>query len=163
MPIKLFLKTQKKAILQDWLERTIATYPEESRPFLLNKHDRFANPVGANIAEGLECIFDGLLHDLSPDEIIKPLDNIIRIRAVQEFSPSAAISFIYLLKDVAKKALVNEIKDKLFLDGFLEYQAQIDSLALLAFDTYMKCREDLFEIRVGELKRRIPVFMRQFN
>jgi hypothetical protein len=163
MPIKLFLKTKKKAILQDWLERTIATYPEESHPFLLKKHDRFANPIGSNIAEGLEGIFDGLLHDMSPDEIVKPLDNIIRIRAVQEFSPSEALSFIYLLKDITRKALVDEIKDQQYLDAFLEFHAQIDSLALLAFNTYMKCREDIFQIRIGELKRRIPAFMRQIN
>ena len=163
MPLKESLKTKKKTLLNKWLERTIATYPEESRPFLLNKLDKFANPVGVNIAEGLEVILEGIIYDINPEEIMASLDKVIRIRAIQEFSPSEAISFVYLLKDAANEVLANEIKELVHTDAFIQFQAQLDSLALLAFDVYMKCREDLFEIRVNELKRRIPVFMRQLN
>lgn len=163
MHIRESLKTKKKALLNNWLERTIETYPEESRPFLLNRQNRFTNPLGANIAEGLEEILEGIIYDMDPEEVMPSLDKIIRIRAVQEFSPSEAISFMYLLKDAVKEILANEMKERLYTDALLQFQAKVDSLTLLAFDVYMKCREDLFEIRVNELKRRIPVFMRQFN
>jgi hypothetical protein len=33
-------------------------------------------------------------------------------------------------------------------------ETRIDRLALLAFDCYMKCREKIYEIRLGELRRR---------
>jgi hypothetical protein len=43
-------------------------------------------------------------------------------------------------------------------------EARIDQLALMAFDHYMKCREQIAEVRASEVQRRIrlrPVLRHQ--
>jgi hypothetical protein len=67
-----FLVSNKTAILERWFELTVATYPADSRKFLNSKGNRFANPVGASISEGLEGVYDLLVKPgaLSPTSLL---------------------------------------------------------------------------------------------
>jgi len=71
---------------------------------------------------------------------------------VQDFSPSQAIGFIFLLKKAIREVLESGIRGKPVLEEWMEFQSRIDQLALLAFDVYMECREKICEIRVNEAK-----------
>ena len=80
------------------------------------------------------------------------LDSIIRVRAIQDFTPSKAVSFTTILKKIIREELSSDIsKDQLFKE-LLELESRIDRLTGLAFDIYMECREKLFEIRTREVK-----------
>jgi hypothetical protein len=147
------LKTEKTTLLRKWFGYVLETYPEDASRFLKSEKNPFANPVGAAIGEGLEGIFDELLGDAPSAALVPFLDKLIRIRSVQEFSPSAAISFVFRLKPVVREVLKKEILKQQLHEELVAFESRIDRLALLAFDTYVQCREELFELRVGELRR----------
>ncbi len=146
------LSEKRAAILERWFHLILDTYPTDtSRIFKRNK-DRFANPVGYTISRETETLYDELLHDMNPEKIATCLDNIIRIRSVQDFPPSQAIAFIFLLKKVIREELAGEIEEGQALKQFSEFESRIDKLALLALDIYVQCREKVHQIVVNEVK-----------
>lgn len=151
------LLAQKTAILDRWSELILETYPVDSRKFFRAQQDRFANPVGANIREGIEGLFDGLLKgiDTQSGDFSGFLDQVIRIRAVQEFSPAKAVGFVFFLKTAIRQVLDQELQSKEAFQALLVLESRIDGMALLAFNVYMQCRETLFEVRVNEIRSRV--------
>jgi hypothetical protein len=152
-----FLAANKATILKRWLELILDTYPPDSRKFFATQKNRFSNPVGANLSEGLEGLFEGLVHGVQSDSesISEFLDKIVRIRAVQEFSPANAVGFIFLLKTAVRENLAKEIHDNRLLEELLEFESRVDGLALLGFNIYMQCRETIFEMRATEIRSRV--------
>jgi len=128
------------------------TYPTDLSTLLKKEKDRFVNPVGFAFSEGTETLFMEILHDMNCEKICLILENIVRIRSVQDFSPSKAIGFIFLLKKAIQEVLGSRIQEKHVVEEWLKFQLKIDQLALLAFDVYMKCKEKIYEIRVREAK-----------
>lgn len=144
------LRAQREKIVSLWVDRTLDSYI--SSGFFKTSRDRFANPVGANIREGLGRLYDQLLEGALPETMLAPLDQVIRIRAVQEFSPSQAVAPILELKWVVRKVLGKQRAEgglETELDGF---DLEVERLALLAFDMYTECREQLYRNRIQELK-----------
>jgi len=151
MRLQSLLYEKRRAILKKWFDLILETYPAETALFLKNKKNRFANPVGSIIFEGIENIFDEILQGIDSEKVSPFLDNIIRVRAVQDFLPSQAISFIFLLKDVIRQELSREIRHNGIAEELFQFESQIDNLAKLSFDIYMRCREKIYEIKAMEL------------
>lgn len=148
------LSKKKAAILRRWFKKILETYPADTSRFLKREKNPFANPVGSAISQGIEGLYEGLVRGTASAEASSFLDNIIRIRAIQEFSPSEAIGFVFSLKEAIREELKNEIGDKPFSNELLTFEARIDELALLSFDIYMKCREKLYELKSNEIRNR---------
>ena len=149
MSIETLLASKKKAIVQKWIDQVLDSYG--SPDFFKKQKDRFANPIGSTVSEGLQNIFAILVEERDIAEAAKPLEDIIKIRAVQEFTPSVAVSFVYEIKNIVREELARE-KDReevLNLLSVLDYR--IDKIALMAFDLYMNSRERLHQIRVNEV------------
>jgi hypothetical protein len=106
------LEQRKTAILKKWFALAVETYPSDTAKFLKSQKDPFANPVGRTIYRGLEALMDELLKEIDYEKLVSSLDPIVRIRAVQDFSPSQAIGFIFFLKNVIREILHNEVKDR---------------------------------------------------
>ena len=139
------------------------TYPADTKRFLKKQKDQFSNPVGYTISKEIENLYKELLQGVDPDRVSPILDGIIRIRAVQDFSPSQAIVFIFLLKRVIREELDTEIREKHLSDELLRFESKIDELALLAFDIYMKCREKIYEIRVNETINQVSRLLKRVD
>ena len=94
-------RTREKsaAIAQRWLAKALAAYPAESAAAFARQQDRFANPVGHALRLGTRAAVAALLEGQEPGEICSHLDEIVKIRAVQELQPSEAIRFVFLLKE----------------------------------------------------------------
>ncbi|HCZ11545.1 MAG TPA: hypothetical protein DHV16_04680, partial [Nitrospiraceae bacterium] len=88
------LSEKKPAILKKWFDSILDTYPSETADFLKKQKDRFANPVGSTIYGGMDSLLNSLLSNDDADTISKYLDDIVRIRAVQDFTPSQSLAFI---------------------------------------------------------------------
>ncbi len=166
MRLKELLKKQRTAIVDKWFDIIIESYPADTATFLKGKGG-FTNPVGQTTSQGVEDIFDGLLLDADPSEIAPFLDAIIRIRAVQDFTPSQAVNFIFLLKKVIRDEFLSQTyaqsdKDEL-RDEFHALDAKIDTLALLSFDIFMKCREKLYDLKANELRDRTLWLLKKSN
>ena len=147
------LSEHKSAIVAKWLQQTLHTYQESSPSFLSQQADRFRNPVGYTLKEGLAILFDAATQSTAVPETQPALDSIIRIRAVQDMpSPaSRALAFIFLLKRIIRAGFPKDCMHSSSELAALE--ARIDDMALLAFDLFVKCREQIAEIKANESKR----------
>lgn len=154
MRLNSLLADKKAAILEKWFDVIIETYPPDTASFLKNQNNRFTNPIGATVSKGIEDIFDELLVGNNREKTPEFLDSMIRVRAVQDFTASQAISFIFPLKRIIREELSAEIAGNQLSDEILSLESSIDNLALSAFDIYMKCREKIYEIKANEVKSR---------
>jgi hypothetical protein len=152
MGLKNILSERKSSILASWFDCILDTYPADTARFFKSQKDRFANPVGQTIHEGIEGIFHELIQGGEIEKVSGFLDAIIRVRAIQEFSPSRAVSFIFFLKTVIRKELKDIPPDAGLADELSTLESQIDSLALIAFDIFMQCREKLYDIKANEMR-----------
>ena len=152
MVLEHLLPQKRAAILERWFQLILETYPADTSRFLKQQKDRFINPVGYTISQEIEALYDELLQEMNSDKLAACLDNIIRIRAVQDFPPSQTIAFIFLLKKAIREELASEIAENRVLEELSKFESKIDKLVLLALDIYMKCREKVYEIRVNEAK-----------
>ena len=147
------LKQQKPVILQTWIDTILSAYSDDAAKFMKLQKDKFQNPVGLTISENTEILFDQLIAGFDDKKIYSALDNIMKIRAVQDISPSQAVSFIFLLKGVIAERIDDQLKRENILREFRDFENRIDELALLSFDIYAICRENLFRIRLKEVKK----------
>jgi len=152
MVLEHLLPQKRAAILERWFQLILETYPADTSRFLKQQKDRFVNPVGYTISQEIETLYEELLHGMNCDKLTACLDNIIRIRSVQDFSPSQAVAFIFLLKQAIREELASEIVENQAYEELLKFESKIDKLVLFALDIYMKCREKVYEIRVNEVK-----------
>jgi hypothetical protein len=148
------LVKHRDRVLQQWSDFVMDSYHADSRTFLKTHLNKFANPVGASITEGLEGLYDGLARgdDFSSEHFLQSLDRVVRVRAVQEFTPSQALGFVFLLKKAVRQTLAPDLRKQDISEELLTWESKIDRLALLSFDLYMQCRETIFEIRCNEVK-----------
>jgi len=163
MELKGLLQEKRSNILKRWTDLVLDTYPAESALFFRKQKNRFANPVGHIITEGMEDLFEEILQgdDFNPDNVSTFLDNIIRVRAIQDFTPSQAVSFIFLLKKVLREELNREIRENNLAGELLLLESRIDDLALLAFDIFMKCREKIYELKAMELNNQTYTLLKK--
>ncbi len=152
------LSERKPAILKRWHELTAATYPRDTAAFLLSKKDPFNNPVGQRLVLGVDAMFDNLVSGQAPEEARRFLEDIIKVRAVQDFTPARAVGFVLLLKAAVREEFASELKGEtprgLAVEDVLTFESRIDDLALFAFDLFMGCREKLYELRATEIRNR---------
>lgn len=144
------LQEKKKKILSVWIARTLDTY--ESSAFFKQSRDHIANPVGSNIRDGLAGILELLLNGSKPEDYFPFLEKVIRIRAVQQFTPSQAIMPFLELKWVIRQVLSEDKNTQSLVPELPDLDCEIDQIALAAFDMYSLCREQLYMVRIKELK-----------
>ncbi len=148
------LQKKKTAIIKQWFDIVIDTYPPDTSRFIKGQKDPFANPVGNTTFEGLQALFDGLFDDMNHEAVTSSLDPIIRIRAIQDFTASKAVSFIFSLKKIIRKIANKEFPENRAADELFLMDSKIDELGLIGFDIYMGCREKLYEIKSNEFRNR---------
>ena len=147
------LAERKAELSQRWAELVLQTYPKETQKVWTRQKDRFQNPVGAAIIEATGELFDHLIEWQDAEGMARSLDKLIRIRAVQDFTPSLAISFVFLLKKLLRDEFFRPMKKDGSLEELLRFEAKVDNLAMMSFDIYSKSREEVFRFRVEEVKR----------
>ena len=160
-PLLETLLAKKSAIVDEWLTRTLQSYPEHTSRFLSRERDLFRNPVGSAFKAALPVLLDAVLEGVDAGQVTPPLDSLVRIRAVQDFTPGQAIAFVLLLRPVLRDTLASQSQAGPDRDALATLDSRIDALALLAFDLFMKCRERIYEIRTNEARRRIFVLERR--
>jgi hypothetical protein len=153
MNLAALLSDRRKEILDAWLSSILDTYPADSAAFMRRQPNRFANPVGDTFARETAALFDRLVGNEDTVLAAQAIERINKIRAVQDFSASEAVAFVFFLKSAVRKALSRELADGRLTAELLAFESKIDDLALLVFDGYMQCREKLFEIRCDSIRR----------
>lgn len=163
MSLSDLLVERKSAILEQWRGCLVESYPDKTSQFLKRQKNRFANPMGHAIFHGTQGVLDELLSENREEELRKSLDEIIRVRAIQEFSVSQALAFVFRLKEVVFKVLGDALDDAELLKEYVQFESEIDRLALLAFEIYSECRDQIGQIRVDEQKRHYHKLLERVN
>jgi hypothetical protein len=163
MSLQKLLEENKSAILSRWFNSILETYPADTRHFLRTKKNRFDNPVAHRISSGIEGIFGQILEDAEEKEVSPFLDKVIRVRAVQDFTPSQAVAFVFDLKRIVREELEEAIREGQLSQELWRLDGEIDKVGLLALDIYMKCREEIYEVRMKEVKRSVSRLIERAN
>lgn len=144
----------KEALAARWTDMVNGTYPFETIGFLRTQNNRFANPVGYRTEQAAAAIMEVLFTE-RPDEeaLLAAVDDIIRVRAVQDFSPEAAVGVIFAMKQVVRDVVMASSPTRDLLPALLAVESRIDAVALMAFGVYARCRETLHQMKVDEFKR----------
>ena len=137
----------QQAISERWRAAIIQTYPGLTAGFLQQEKDPFRNPVGAALREGIPCLVAELFGAMDPGKVSQALEGIVRIRAIQDFSPRQAVGFVFELRDILKDVLPASAEQ------LGELHKRIDEMALVAFEVFMRCREQVYEVRLSEARR----------
>ncbi len=153
MSLSRLLASEKALIIDKWFDLILSTYSADAAPFFRSK-GTFTNPVGHTISQGIEDIFDGLASGVPLAQYRPFLDNIIRIRAVHDFTASTAVAFVFHLKTAIRGACLKKIAVQGLYDELLAIELRIDELSLMAFDIFMQCREKLYDLKANELRDR---------
>ena len=142
-------------IMERWAETVLSSYPSDAAVLFKKQQDPFANPIGASVRNGTRGTFQAILNGMDPEELRSHLDTMIRVRAVQDFTPSQALAFVFALRSIVLQvhpqldAEPSLRKERAALDRI------VDRVALAAFEVYTACREELHALRVNEMKRQV--------
>lgn len=161
MKLKTLLTKHKSTLISRWVEAIVKTYPPETAKFLKNKKDQYHNPVGHTILAETQNLFDQVLEGVDREKTTPFLDRIIRIRAIQEFTPSQAISFVFSLKYIIRKIVGPEIDTDALDQELVDLEATLDFMALVAFDIYMSCREQVYDIKAKEVQQNAYLLLKR--
>ena len=147
-----WLVEHKAVLLPRWLEASFGVYPAETVRFLHREAGQFANPVGHSVYQGLETLYDGLAQGTEAVKLKAAIDQIIRIRAVQELQAAEAVAFVFQFKGLLRQELLR--REDSPQQELMAIESAIDALALEVFAVYSACREQLYQIRLAEIKKR---------
>ena len=147
------LLREKGAIQRAWLDLVLSTHAPDGAAFFGQERNVFANPLGHTLAAGTAALVDDWIDDAAPEVVCGHLEDVVKVRAVQELAPSRALSFVLSLKEVVREALGPDLEDPALLRELLKNERRVDQMALFAFDIFLKWREKMFELRVDEVKR----------
>ncbi len=151
----------KDSIIKRWTEIVHGTYPFDTIGFLRTRKDRFANPVGYRTEEAAAALMDVVFTERPDEEVLgRAVDEIIRVRAVQDFSPETAVGVIFAIKEVVREVVFASGQAAECLPALLVMESRVDAVALMAFGTYARCRETLHQMKVDEFKRSHSQIMR---
>lgn len=151
MKILEIVRQNKSEYINKWFQAVIKTYPSETAKFLFENKDTFANPVGSNIFKGIEGLFNELIREtMNKESILTYLDPIIRIRAVQDFTPLQTVAIIFALKPILREMLEKKCTDLALCNELFELSLRIDTIGMMGFDIYVQCKEKLYAIRANQ-------------
>ena len=157
---ELLLET-KAALARRWFRKILGAYEPATQLYVTEQADPFANPIGHALTTGTVALVAAVLEASAPETVCAQLEKIIKIRSLQDCLPSQSVMFTLLLKDVIREELGDKLQDPVLRSELSEIDAQIDQMTLFAFDIYTKCREQMYELRVNEVKRSVSGLLRR--
>jgi hypothetical protein len=134
------LQQRKDFILNDWFQRILDSYGEETASFLNKQSDRFANPVAYALKMSTEAIYQALIDDHEVDR--GALDYAMKLRAVQEKDPAKGLEFIHLLKETVRKRLATAAPE----NDLADLNSRIDRIASVASEMFAVNRSKIADV-----------------
>ncbi len=164
MALREHLIERRSALCARWVDAVLGEYGEVTAARWRKEKDRFANPIGHALVEGLPQLLDAVVNGRGAGErALTALEDIVRIRSVQDLAPSRAIGFVYLLRGAIREELAAELAGGAHAAELAEVDARVEQLALLAFDTYVGLREQAYQLRQEELRRSVASILRRWG
>lgn len=163
MSLRQLLIEKRDTLVDKWRKGIVEAYHADSHEFLLSENDRFSNPVGFVIREETVVLVGQIIDGLDESTAASSLEKLVRIRAVQELSPSEATGFVFMLKPIIKELAEQAREGGVEPDELHEIDAVVDRLALMAFDCYSACRDRISQIKVNDARRQTVKLIERLN
>jgi hypothetical protein len=157
------IAARSEELAQKWAEMILGTYPKQTQSVWRSNLDQFSNPVGHAILTSTSELIPLLLTWNDAPAVAKSLEMLVKIRAVQDFSPAQALSFVFLLKKLLRQEFQAELAARGALAELLAFETRVDNLATIAFDVYVAARDQVARMRVEEVKRAHTNIVRRAN
>jgi hypothetical protein len=163
MSLRELLNERRPALCARWLDAVLGEYGEVTASRWRKERDRFANPIGHALSDGLPLLLDAVVGGRGAGErAMTALEDIVRIRSVQDLAPSRAVGFVYLLRAAVRQELGDALAGA-HAGELAELDARVEQLALVAFDTYVGLREHAYQLRQEELRRSVASILRRWG
>jgi len=146
--------SKREEVVHAWRRRILDSYPSAAKGAFCKKKDDSRNPIGSAIEEGTDAIVGLLLKGGDKAEMTAAVDGIVRMRAVQEFTPSEAVAFVFELKPVLDDVLAPAARAGGHDREIRDLGGRVDEVALAAFDVYLACREKIWELKAAMMRDR---------
>lgn len=131
----------REAVREEWIARVFGgSFIKRASAGLLE------DPFFHTVRSEWDAILEILYSSRPLDESLSLPEEFIRLRAVQEISAAEAVSHIFVLKDIVRERHGQE-------QGYEDLSRRLDMLALHTFNSYVQCRDRLFQIRLKEIKQ----------
>ena len=160
MELPEILRERREALADRWRELVLEGYPPQAVAFLRQEKDGFQNPVGATIRQAIGELTRALVAGDGRENPSAALDALVRMRAVQDFSPAQTVGFVFLFR----RALADVLRQELAgvrAEELIGLDARLDDLALEAWDRYAACRDKVSELRAREATARTYTLLKR--
>lgn len=152
----------KEKISARWGEFIYATYPFDTTGFLRSRKNEFSNPVGHATEKAVTLMVAAICGDDMVDgEVESALADLIRVRAIQQFTPEQATGIIFCVKPILREEILPMYAGQEGFANYLAMESRVDSLCLMAFRMYSEDRERMHMLKVDEYKRRYTQIIRR--
>ncbi len=146
-------RPKKKEVVSAWTESVFKSYPLDTTGFLRTKQDDFANPVGEITNTVGNYIFDAIAGEhILEDKLYMALERFVKIRSVQDFTPSQGLGVLFVFKQIFRAACLPEFEKKGDVAAYLEAESRLDTICLMAFEMYVTTRDTLAQMRITEIR-----------
>ncbi len=146
-------KKNEEKILSLWLNEFLKHHGLDTVAVSRTVDDRFLNPAGHIIKAATSSLFKAIMgEEIEQEKILRDMRELLRLQAIQQLSPAQA-----LFPLVAVKEHIYDIVNSLLTtkEAFVQYKeitGRLDTLMLMAFDIFTQDKEDLYRIRIKEVK-----------
>lgn len=151
---------KRKKILRLWYQEVLECFPKQSRVLIASNADRFSNPIGFTLGEGIEEIFSFLVGEKSLPEIDSALGRLIKLKAIQEVRDTNQLAFLFSLKRIVRENCGAYSKGFSEIRELLEIESRLDQIVQKAYEIYVQSREKILELQVNEIKNKTYMFRR---
>ncbi len=148
-----YMASHRNEILLAMTQGLYEPYSPEAVSSFRRKVDPFENPIGSTFGRSASIIADGIASGMPPKAFRQTFDDMIRIRAVQGISPSEVMSFLFAVRKALSAVTAGRGDDYLSVSDLVEINEWIDGAIALCMDIYMECRENIFNLKVMEIKK----------
>ncbi len=158
MRLQALVVERRAELLARWRALILDRSPHPGKVGVTGPTDPFHDPVGVALWRTTAALVEALSSDQASAAAATCLDELVRIRSVQEVSAPDAVRFVFQLRTALHDVLGAELagaapEQRAALDG------RVDALALQAFDAYTRAREKLAELRAREVVSRSYVLV----
>ncbi len=143
-------RNHSEKIIDSWVEYTLSTYISSN--FFKKERDQFANPVGGSVRRSLTALLPLLSRGADVKECRPVIEELMAVRAVQDFSPSQAVAPLNAVKHITREVFGADKERSHLVSGLYDFEFAVDLAVLAAFDCYMEHRERLYQVRINEIR-----------
>jgi len=153
MNLKSILIAKKEALLSRWLREIFNPCGLGGNKLAPAGGDRFTDPVGHTISNNAAHLLDALIKGDDTEASRGCLENIIRIRAVQDLTQSQAVGFMAGLKPIIRSQVIAETKKYGLMKELSELENRIDCLGHIADESYINMKRKIRELAINQAKK----------